>query len=59
MTELVANAKAAGEIRDPREPDQIAVQLMVTIAGSATTMKGFLTKEQALQNVDNVLESLT
>ncbi len=59
MTELVAAAKAAGEIRDPREPDQIAVQLMVTIAGTATTMKGFLTREQGLQTIDNVLESLT
>lgn len=59
MTEMVAEAKAADEIHDPREPDQIAVQLMVTIAGTATTMKGFLTREQALQTIDNVLESLT
>ena len=58
MTGLVAEAKAAGEIRDAREPDQIAVQLMVTIAGTATTMKGFLTKDQALQTIDSVLASL-
>ncbi len=59
MTDLVTAAKAAGEIHDPREPGQIAVQLMVTIAGTATTMKGFLTKEQGLETIDNVLESLT
>ena len=59
MTELVAKARAAGEIRDPREPDQIAVQLMVTIAGTATTMKGFLTREQGLETMDSVLRSLT
>ena len=59
MTEMVTEAKAADEIHDPREPDQIAVQLMVTIAGTATTMKGFLTRDQALQTIDSVLESLT
>ena len=58
MTELVSAAKGAGEIRDERQPDEIALQLMVTLAGSATTMKGFLTKDQALHNIDNVLRSL-
>ncbi|MDJ0911225.1 MAG: TetR/AcrR family transcriptional regulator [Woeseiaceae bacterium] len=59
MTELVGKAKDAGEIRDARQPGEIALQLMVTLAGSATTMKGFLTREQALETVDNVLRSLT
>ncbi len=59
MTELVGAAKEAGEIRDERQADEIALQLMVTLAGSATTMKGFLTKDQALHTVDNVLRSLS
>lgn len=59
MTELVGEAKAAGEIQDSRPSEDIAAQLMVTLAGSATTMKAFLTREQALHTIDGVLESLT
>ena len=58
MAGLVAEAQAAGEIRSTQPPDTIAVQLMVTLAGLATTMKGFLSKDQALQTIDNVLASL-
>lgn len=58
MTDLVAKAQQAGEIGDRRAPERIARQLMVTLAGLAATIKGFVTAEQALETVDDAVDSL-
>ena len=58
MAELVAQAQAAGEIRDDNPPEAIAMQLMVTLAGLSATMKGFLSEKQAMQTIDTVLGTL-
>lgn len=58
MAALVGEAQAAGELRRDQSPETVAMQLMVTLAGLAATLKGFLSEAQALQTVDNVLASL-
>jgi TetR/AcrR family transcriptional repressor of nem operon len=58
MAALVGAAQAAGELRRDQPPEAIAMQLMVTLAGLAATLKGFLTESQALSTVDNVLATL-
>ena len=57
MTELVSSAQQAGEIRDGMEPQRLARQLMVTMAGAAASVKGFLNTEEAIETLDDVLDS--
>ena len=59
MAGLVAEAQAAGEMRADRTPQDVAMQIMVTLAGLSATLKGFLSPEQAMATIDNVLASLT
>lgn len=58
VAELVARAQQAGEISDPRKPERIARQLMVTLAGLAATIKGFVNTEQALETIDDAITAL-
>jgi len=58
MTELVAKAQAAGEITSTQDPGRLARQLMVTLAGIAATVKGFLNSDEALQTMDDTIASL-
>jgi TetR/AcrR family transcriptional repressor of nem operon len=58
MTELVARAQQAGEISDERDPARIARQLMVTLAGLAATVKGFVNADEALETIDDAVNSL-
>ncbi len=58
MTELVSRAQDAGEIRSGREPLSIARQLMVTLAGLAATIKGFVSADEAMQTIDETIDSL-
>ncbi len=57
MTDLVTSAQRAGEIRSGQEPVRLARQLMVTLAGVATTVKGFMGTEQAHEVIDDLLVS--
>ncbi len=57
MTDLVTSAQRAGEIRSGQDPSRLARQLMVTLAGVATTLKGFMGTEQAHEVIDDVLVS--
>ncbi len=59
MTDLIAKAQQAGEIRSQKAPERLARQLMVTLAGTAAAVKGFLTTEDAVETLDDVLESWT
>ena len=57
MTDLVTSAQRAGEIRSDQDPARLARQFMVTLAGVATTVKGFMGTEQAHEVIDDLLVS--
>ena len=59
MTDLIAKAQEAGEIRVKEKPEILARQLMVTLAGAAAIVKGFLTPEEATATVENLIDSWT
>ena len=59
MTEMIARAQQAGEIKVERDSQQLARQLMVTLAGAATMVKGFLSKDDMIEVVDDVIASWT
>ncbi len=57
MTDLVTSAQRAGEIRSGQDPARLARQFMVTLAGVATTVKGFMGTEQAHEVIDDLMVS--
>ena len=59
MAEMIAQAQQAGEIRAELEPEKLARQLMVTLAGSAAMVKGFLEREQILEVIEGLIDSWT
>ena len=59
MADMIGKAQAAGEIRPELDPDKLAMQLMVTIAGAAATVKGILEGDEILAVLDSVIESWT
>jgi len=59
MTDLIAKAQRAGEIRSNLEPFQLAQQLMIAMAGFATMVKGFLDPAQGLKVIDDLIDSWT
>jgi len=59
LSELISSAQEAGEIRDKRDPQKLARQFLVTMAGVAATVKGFMSTEEAIETMDDVLDSWT
>ena len=59
MAEMLGQAQAAGEIRDDLDPQKLARQLMVTLAGSAAMVKGFLEYDDIVENLDDLVDSWT
>ena len=59
MTQMIGLAQQAGEIRPELDPAKLARQLMITLAGAATVVKGFVTHDQALETLDGVIDSWT
>ena len=59
MTELIAQAQRAGEIRGGLDPYRLARQLMVTLAGSAAMVKGVLDDREIAETLDSLVESWT
>jgi len=59
MTDMIGEAQQAGEIRKELEPFKLAVSLMLTLAGSATMVKGFMPIELIVDNLDNLIDSWT
>ena len=57
MTDLIEKAQQAGEIRKGREPFKLARQLMVTMAGAAAMVKGFLDGDEIVEVLDELIES--
>ena len=58
MSDLVAKAQQAGEIDSAHDPERVARQLMVTLAGIGATIKGFIDSDEAMQTMDDTIASL-
>jgi len=56
---MIALAQTVGEIRPELDPQKLAVSLMVTFAGSAAMIKGFMPGEQIVDNLENLIDSWT
>ena len=59
MADLIAKAQQAGEIRSELDPYKLARQLMITLAGSAAMVKGFMDGHEILDTLDDLIESWT
>ena len=57
ITELVAKAQQAGEIKSTLAPEKLARQLMMTLAGAATMVKGFLEPGEVGEVMQDLLDS--
>ena len=57
MADMIGKAQQAGEIREQRDPEKLARQLMVTLAGAATMVKGFLSREDMVEVLDELIDS--
>lgn len=51
MSEMIAAAQQAGEIRQALDPKLLSIQMMMTLAGAAAMTKGFLDREQTYQAI--------
>lgn len=58
LTDAIAEAQAAGEVDDSRSPEILTGLLMTFMAGLATTMKAFVTKDQAHRLLDEHLDAI-
>jgi TetR/AcrR family transcriptional repressor of nem operon len=59
MTDLIAKAQQAGEIRQGLDPCKLARQLMITLAGCAAMVKGFLDGGEIRETLDDLIDSWT
>ena len=59
MTDLITKAQQAGEVRANLEPFRLARQLMMSMAGFATTVKGFLSPAQGMKILNDLIDSWT
>jgi TetR/AcrR family transcriptional repressor of nem operon len=59
MTDLIAKAQELGEIKAKLAPHKLARQLMTTLAGAATMVKGLLEPEEMSEVMEDLLDSWT
>ncbi len=59
LTGLIAQAQQAGEVRPELESMELALSLMVALAGSAAMVKGFMENQQIVKNLENLIDSWT
>ncbi len=59
LTGMIAQAQQAGEVRPELESMELAVSLMVALAGSAAMVKGFMENQQIVKNLENLIDSWT
>ena len=59
MTDLIAKAQQAGEVRSDLDPYKMARQLMVTLAGSAAMVKGFLEPREVTETLNDLIACWT
>ena len=59
MTDLISKAQQAGEIRAEQDPYKLARQLMLTLAGSAAMVKGYMDGAEIVEALDELIDSWT
>jgi len=59
MAEMIAKAQVAGEIRAELDPEFLAQQLMVTMAGVAATTKSLIGIEESVALLDKTIDLWT
>ena len=59
MTELLTRAQELGEIRPELEPDKLARQLLIGLAGSAAMVKGLITTEEVKDILEDMIDGWT
>ena len=59
MAQMIGEAQRQGEIRAELVPEKLARQLMITLAGSAAMVKGFLGQDEILDVIDDLITSWT
>lgn len=57
MTDLIGKAQELGEINVKTEPYKLARQLMMTLAGAAAMVKGFITPEEMTEAMTDLIDS--
>jgi TetR/AcrR family transcriptional repressor of nem operon len=57
LTDLIDKAQRAGEITIEQTPDRLAKLIMVTLAGVAATVKGFLSADEASAVIEDLLNA--
>ncbi len=57
MTDLIAKAQELGEISVKTDPYKLARQLMMTLAGGAAMVKGFIPQEEMTEALNDLIES--
>ena len=56
VTEMIAMAQASGELSVKREPRELALQLMMTLAGGAAMVKGLISPEDYLETMRDLID---
>lgn len=59
MAEMIGEAQKAGEIRAELQPEKLAAQLMVTMAGLAATSKSFMGSKEGVEILDHTIDLWT
>lgn len=59
LTGLIQSAKQAGEVRTELNPEVLAKQLMMSLAGASAMVKGLFGKEEALAMLEGLIDSWT
>ena len=57
MTDMIAKAQELGEISIKTEPPKLARQLMMTMAGGAAMVKGFIPPEDMTETMNDLIDS--
>ena len=57
LTDLIDKAQRAGEITIEQTPERLATLLMVTLAGVAASVKGFVSTDEASTVIDDLLNA--
>ena len=57
MAEMIGMAQKTGEITSNQEPLKLARQLMMTLAGGAAMVKGFISQEEVTESINELIDS--